>query len=263
MPKARVVEASWYDYPQYFDLAFRDETAKEVHFLEAAFRKYVASGVRRVFEPACGTGRLVVAMAARGYDVTGLDLSAPAIDYLERKLARRKLKATTILGDMCDFRLRRPLDAAFCTFNSFRHLLHERDALRHLELVAEHLRPGGIYVLGMHLVPDDADPLCLERWTAKHGRTRLTVTLRVPHSDRRQRLETLQIRVLARTPSRELRLRDEFQLRLYNARQIRSLLAKVRSLELVDVYDFWYEIDEPLALTDEMSDTVFILRKRG
>jgi len=36
----------------------------------------------------------------------------------------------------------------------------------------------------------------------------------------------------------------------------------VPSLELCDVYDFWYEIDRPLKFTDQLSDTVFILKKR-
>ena len=36
----------------------------------------------------------------------------------------------------------------------------------------------------------------------------------------------------------------------------------VPEFELRDVYDFWYEIDKPLELNDEITDTVFILQKR-
>jgi hypothetical protein len=49
---------------------------------------------------------------------------------------------------------------------------------------------------------------------------------------------------------------------MYTAAQFRRLLAAVPALELCDVYDFWYEIDQPLHLDDRMSDTVFILRKK-
>ncbi len=49
---------------------------------------------------------------------------------------------------------------------------------------------------------------------------------------------------------------------MYTAAQFRSLLAKVPSLELCDVYDFCYEIDRPLRLNNELSDAVFILRRR-
>jgi hypothetical protein len=35
----------------------------------------------------------------------------------------------------------------------------------------------------------------------------------------------------------------------------------VPGLKLCGVYDFWYEIDNPLVLSDALSDTVLILRK--
>ena len=59
MAKTTPVRAKWYDYPQYYDLAFRSETPMEADFLEGAGRKYCVFPVRRMLEPACGTGRLV------------------------------------------------------------------------------------------------------------------------------------------------------------------------------------------------------------
>ena len=259
---ASYVQSSWYDAPQYYDLAFRSETRPEAEFLEAVFRKYVAFPVQRLLEPACGSGRLVAEMAARGYDVTGFDLSEPALAYLRRRLARRRLQATVFQADMADFALPRPADAAYSTFDSFRHLLTERDASRHLQCVADAVRSGGLYILGFHLLPPDASEECTERWTARWGGTRVTVTLRVLSTDRRRRLETIRISLLVRRGPQTLRLRDEFPLRMYTASQFRRLLARVPAWELLDVYDFWYEIDHPLQLDDEISDTVFILRKR-
>ncbi len=255
-------QANWYDWPQHYDLAFRSETQPEADFLEAAFRKCCPFRVGRLLEPACGTGRLVTELAARGYRVTGLDLSRPALDYLRRRLQRWRLRAEVLHADMADFRLGRPVDAAFCTFDSFRHLLTEDAARRHLECVAQCLRPGGVYVLGFHLLPPDAAEECTERWTERQGRTQVTVTLRVMATSRRRRLETLRVCMLVRRGRQPLRLRSEFPLRLYTAAQFRRLLAKVPELELRDVYDFWYEIDHPLELSDELSDTVFILQKR-
>jgi hypothetical protein len=49
---------------------------------------------------------------------------------------------------------------------------------------------------------------------------------------------------------------------MYTARQFRSLLCRVPDWELCDVFDFWYEIDQPLTLNDDITDTVFVLRKR-
>jgi SAM-dependent methyltransferase len=256
-------EGSWYDHPRYYDIAFRSETGPEADFIEAACRKYCPFPAKRLLEPACGSGRLVTELAARGYRMTAFDLSRPSLDFLESRLARRKLRATTFLADMTDFRLPAPVDAAYCTFDSFRHLLTEAAARRHLECVAESLRPGGIYILGFHLLPLDASEECTERWTERQGQTQVTVTLRVLATGRRRRIEQLRVSLLVRNGEKEIRLRHEFPFRMYTAAQFRRLLGRVPSLELCDVYDFWYDIDDPLVLDDELSDTVFILRKRA
>jgi SAM-dependent methyltransferase len=261
MANRQPLSACWYDHPRLYDIGFRAETPLEADFIEAACRKYCGFAARRLLEPGCGPGRLVVEMARRGYRVTGLDLNRPSLDYLRRRLTRRGLKADVVEADMADFRLSRPVDAAFCTVNTFRHLLTERLARGHLECIARSLRPGGIYILGFHLMPIDASEEDSERWRAREGRTQVSVTLRVLSTDRRRRIERLRMSLLARTAGKEVRLRDEFAFRLYTAAQFRRLLAAVPSLELCDVYDFWYEIDTPLQLSDDRADTVFILRK--
>jgi SAM-dependent methyltransferase len=262
MSRPTILQANWYDHPRYYDIAFRDETQIEADFIEAACRKYCAFRVRRLFEPACGTGRLLAELAARGYRMTGLDLSRPSLEYLRRRLVRRRLRASVRLADMADFRIGAPVDAAYCTFDSFRHLLTEQAARRHLQCVAQSLRPGGIYILGFHLLPLDAAEECTERWSGRHGRTRVGVTLRVLATDRRRRIETLRVSLLVRSGRKEVRLRHDFPFRMYTAAQFRRLLRSVPSLDLCDVYDFWYEIDHPLKFNDELSDTVFVLKRR-
>jgi SAM-dependent methyltransferase len=256
------IAANWYDYPQYYELAFRSETKAEADFIEAACRKYCPFPVRRLLEPGCGSGRMVVAMAERGYAMTGFDLNERSLDYLRRRLARRKARAQIFRADMSDFRLRRPVDAAFNTWNTFRHLLTESAARRHLKCVAHSLRRGGIYVLGLHLLPPDASEECIERWSARQDRTRVAVTLRVLASDRRRRIETLRASMRVRGPGRDFSVRTDFPFRLYTARQFRRLLASVPDFKLRDLYDFWYKIDQPLELSDALSDSVFILQKR-
>ena len=257
-----VITANWYDCPQYYDLAFRSETRPEADFIEAACRKYCAFPVRQLLEPACGTGRLVAELARRGYRMTGFDLSRAVVGLPAPAAGPPQAPGHGLPGRHGGFPLPRPVDAAYCTFDSFRHLLTEQDARRHLQCVADSLRPGGIYILGFHLLPPDASEECTERWTERSGNTQVTVTLRVLATDRRRRLETIRISLLVRRGAKELRVRDEFPLRLYTAAQFRRLLAQVPAFELCDVYDFWYEIDTPLQLNDEISDTVFILRKR-
>ncbi len=255
---------SWYDHPQYFDMVFRDETAAEVTFFEQAFERFAGRKVQRLFEPGCGSGRLVAAMAARGYDLTALDLSEPMLAYLRRRLRRRGLSAELVCGDMTRMTFRPKFDAAFCTFNTFRHLMHEADAVSHLRSMANNLRRGGLYILGFHLIPTDADDECTERWTARHAGTHLHVTLRVTEFDRRKRQEQIRVSLKATTRSgRVERIRSEFPLRVYTTSQAKRLLQKVDDLfELAGVYDFDYDIENPRQFDDDLTDALFVLRRR-
>ncbi len=58
------------------------------------------------------------------------------------------------------------------------------------------------------------------------------------------------------------RLRTDYPLRLYRSEHLLETLSAEPSLELCDVFDFWYDIEDPLQLNDEISDTVLVLRKR-
>ncbi|GIW95491.1 MAG: SAM-dependent methyltransferase [Pirellulaceae bacterium] len=259
--KEPLQESSWYDLPQYYELAFRDETAREVRFFERAFRRYAIGPVRRLLEPGCGSGRLVFALARRGYRVWAFDNNRHALAYATKRLKRHGLKAHFFAADLADFSVPAAVDAAYCTMNTFRHLLSEAEARAHLKCVARAVRPGGVYILGFHLLPPDADEQCIERWTARRGRLHVSYTLRVIETNRAQRIESLRISLLVRTPRRCRRFRDEFRLRIYTADDVRRLLRASAAWELCDVFDFWYEWDKPLDLNDELSDAVFVLRR--
>lgn len=258
---------NWYDYPQYFDLVFRDETAQEVKFFQAAFDKHADGPVKRLLEPGCGGGRLVVDMAARGYELVAMDLSKPSLKYLKNRLRRRELTAELIHGDMADFQLDQPVDAAFCTFNTFRHLLSEQQAIDHLHSVARALRVGGIYILGFHIIPLDADEDCTERWKARHGGTEVSVTLAVRGFDRTQRREqmratlTARRQATARVPRRTIRCQSDFDLRLYTLPEVQSMLEKVQLFEIAEVYDFDYDIDFARYQDDDLTDALFVLKR--
>jgi SAM-dependent methyltransferase len=260
--KTKSVKGNWYDYPEYYDLAFADDTRGEADFIAAACQRYAIGPVRRMLEPGCGGGRLVVELARRGYHVLGFDNNEKMLAHLNTRIARGKLSAEAFAGDMTKFRLPQKVDAIFNTFNTFRHLTTDAAALSHLRSAATALRKGGIYVLGFHLLPDDASLECIERWKAKRGRANVSFTLRVVDSSRRTRIERLRVSMLVRSPTKEIRVATEFPLRLYSPKQFSELLKAVPEFELVEVYDFCYDIDDPVRFDDELSDAVFILRKR-
>lgn len=259
----KTLQGSWYDYPQYYDIAFQDETRMEVRFIEAAIEKYVSKPVTMLLEPGCGTGRLIHRLAKRGYRMIGYDLNERALAYARRRLRRAALSAEICVGDLTTFCLPHPVTMAYSFCNTFRHLLTEAAAQAHLRCIANSLVPGGIYLLGLHLLPPDAEPTCFERWSQTRRGTKVTVTLRVDEARAERRTEIFDICQTIVTPRQSFRLRCAFPMRTYSATQLRRLLASVDPFELLDVYDFWYDIDRPLVLDDTISDTVLVLRRRS
>jgi len=256
-----IVLGNSYDYPQYYDIAFQRDTSIEADFVEAAYRKYCRCQVNRLLEPACGSGRLLTEFAARGYKVTGFDLKPSALSYLRRRLSRRRLHAEIFEADMADFRLQHAVDAAYCTASTFRHLLTEQRARSHLECMAASLRAGGIYILGFRLLPPNGGKQWKRCWMERRWDTEVTATLRAMDIDLRSRMQNLRLSLRVRRGAKEFRLRHEFQVRTYTAKQFRVLLDSVPSLELSDIYDLRYNIEQPLTIHDEMAYGLFILRK--
>ena len=143
--------APLYGEPLLYDLAFGWCPEIEVEFYEEVFREH-ADGASRILELGCGTGRLMVELAKRGYLVDGIDLSIPMVRHARAKFERLGLwNAEAFVGDMAKFSVRPRYDAALCVLNTFSHLLTHGEARSHLECVAEALRRGGVYCIDLTL----------------------------------------------------------------------------------------------------------------
>ena len=257
-----VIEGNIYDYPNYYDLVFGSDWKAEFDFLGGVFEKHVSGAARRVFEPACGTGRLLFRLADAGYEVSGLDLNEASVDYCNDRLERRGHQRSAFVGDMTDFRLKRKVDASFNMINSFRHLASENLAAAHLRCMAGALRRGGVYVMGLHLTPTAAEPSDEESWSAQRGHLCVNTHMYTTHRDLKKRVERFSMSYYVHTPTKAFRLADEIEFRTYTSRQFYSLLKKVPELEVAAIYDFAYDLEEPIDLYPETEDVVFVLRKK-
>lgn len=253
--------ASIYDFPAYYDLVFGSDTAAEMRFIEDCFRTFVDHKVKRAFEPACGTGRLIYRLGLKGYEVGGIDLNEKAVEYCNDRLEKRGLRGRAQVGDMSDFTVRRPFDAAFNTINSFRHLQDEESARGHLQCMAEATRPGGVYLLGMHLTPTRGEPTDEESWSARRGQLAINTYMWPIEKNPRKRLERFGIRFDVYKPTDSMRIEDVLALRSYNYKQFASLIESVSSWDMVEVYDFGYDISQPIQLGPETEDVVAVLRR--
>ncbi len=97
-----------------------------------------------VLDLACGTGRLAIPLAQKGFNVTGLDVSESML-----ALAREKssdLPIAWVQGDIRDFHLNETFDLILMAGNAFQALLTEAEQLQMLKCVRKHLNPSGLFV---------------------------------------------------------------------------------------------------------------------
>lgn len=255
------VSGNLYDYPAYYDLVFGSDWKAEFDFLLQIFDRFGGGRIKRVFEPACGTGRLLYRLAREGFDVSGLDLNSRAVDFCNKRLVRQGFPASVLCGDMSDFQLSTKVDAAFNPINSFRHLLSEEQAEGHLQCMAASLRRGGLYVLGLHLTPTAGETLTEESWSARRGHLAINTHLATMDLDRRKRTERCRMRLDIYTPTQRRQIVDELVFRTYTREQLERLLDRVALFDVEEVFDFSYRIDQPIEIDSETQDVVLILRR--
>ena len=259
--RMEVIRGDLYDYPLYYDLVYGSDWYAELRFLEACFPRFVGGQTITIFEPACGTGRLLHRLACRGYKVSGLDLNERAVEFCNARLERLGFKPSVFVGDMVDFTLSEPVDAAFNPINSFRHLQTERAARSHLRSMANAVRPGGIYVLALHLTPMQGQAITEESWHARRGHLVVNTSMWTIERNLDEREERCRIAVDVYKPTENFRIEDELVFRTYTRRQLEQTLAAVPQWRLVTAYDFSYDLNRPLTLSDTTEDVVLILKR--
>lgn len=258
-------DESIYDHPTLYDVLFSDTCRRELDFLEAILRRYGGAGSASVFEPACGTGRLLWRLGKSGHRVVGLDLNPKAVAFCNRRLRRHGLPASAVVGEMTNFSLRelgrrKPFDLAFNLVSSFLHLTSEAAAREHFRVVAESLKPGGHYILGLHLLPRGEAFCATESWTVRHGTLLVESHLKRLELDRRRRLETVEFRIRATTPRRSYEVVDTFPLRTYSAAQMLATL-EASPFEILETFDFDFDLRQPIRVDTRTEDVVFVLKK--
>jgi len=250
-----------YDYPSYYDLVYGSDWKAEHDFLIGAFDRFVNGGVQRVLEPACGTGRLIYRLMKHGMEAHGLDLSKNAVEYGNNRLERHGFPQTAVVADMCDFHYADAFDAGFNTINSFRHLESHDQAIAHLRCMSHAIKPGGIYVLGIHLYPAVGPPIEEESWFAQRGHLGVQTNMTLMHRNLDERYEQYKMRYDIWTPTNHQVLEDVFRFRTYTSSEFQQLLNEAGQWEIIDTYDFQYNLKQSMPIDDQTEDVVYILRR--
>lgn len=144
-----LTETEFYDrLAEFFDTLtdWQSRLAVELPFIETTFAK---NNVRSVLDCACGTGGHALALAQRGYRVTGSDISAAMLARAQANAQRANLSIPFHVARFQDLRATfdEKFDAVLCLGNSFVHVLRDNDALDSLANMRDCLRDDGVLML--------------------------------------------------------------------------------------------------------------------
>ena len=253
----------WYRTPVYYDIIFDEDTDVEADFLAGVYDRYVKSKGKQVLEPACGSGRLLAAMHERGFAVSGFDLCPEMLDFSRERLKAADANGVLKEGAFDDYSFgKKKFDFAHCLVSSFKYVLEEDAARHHLKLMADCLKPGGVYALGLHISDYDYRKKTLERWTGSRDGIDVVCCIQGWPADRKTRTEQVRSRIVATEGGETRRYETTWTFRTYDLAELKSLIASETRLEHIATFDFNYDFRMPNAFTGDQLDNLLILRRR-
>ncbi len=101
---------------------------------------------------ACGTGSTTLALARRGFHITGLDLSARMLALAAQKAGREGLQVDFLQADMRDFTLSQQVMLVVTFQDGLNYLPSEEDLKQAVKSVYNALSPGGLFIFDINRI---------------------------------------------------------------------------------------------------------------
>lgn len=152
------------DFAEVYDI-FMDETPYEAwcQFLVQRIETYGISQTGKakdtlqsernlVLDLGCGTGKLTELLAARGYDMIGVDSSEGMLAAATKRSQEAGSTTLYLLQDMRELELYSTVGTVISVCDSLNYLLEEEEVINTFRLVNNYLYPGGIFLFDFNTV---------------------------------------------------------------------------------------------------------------
>ncbi|MGM9925497.1 MAG: class I SAM-dependent DNA methyltransferase [Bacillus sp. (in: firmicutes)] len=123
-------------------------------WIDRFIEKMEAYGVqgKQVLDVACGTGEFSVRLAAKGYLVTGVDLSEDMLAIARGKAEASRVNIPFFHQNMMELDMGQAYDSVVIFCDSLNYLEDEEGVRATFKQVYDHLKPGGLFMFDVHSV---------------------------------------------------------------------------------------------------------------
>lgn len=250
-----------YRHPEIYDIAFSWDLSEEIRFFKRIFETHVPFPVKNVLEPACGTGRMLRALAGAGFQVTGYDDSPVMVQYAKDSIAADGKNARVMPADMVSAEIQGEFDASVNSINSIGYLHSDEEIVSHFRTTGSSLREDGVYVLHLNFahkgeLPDG------DFWTLERGGIRVSTSWRILNEDRETRLSHQVCTFDVEQNGKMDRFEERHTLRLWLFSDLEKLAHRSGNFEVAAIYGEEFEaLEDEEHMTEDLGNVYVILRK--
>ena len=119
-------------------------------FIEKIFARHLENRPELVLDLGCGTGRMTLELASRGYDMTGVDYSVDMLNVARAEAESANRDVLWLCQDMTEFELYGTVGAVVCCLDSLNYLVNDGDLGATFATVHNYLDPDGLFIFDMN-----------------------------------------------------------------------------------------------------------------
>ncbi len=224
-PAGEDLDDPWYEtfFGQHYLRTVRTPTPKEVALeCDVIERALHLPATSSLLDVGCGLGMHAVELAARGYPITGLDISETMISRANDEAVDRGLRIDFVRGDMRYTAFEEPFDGIVCWGTTLGYFSDDDNELA-LRRFHQSIKPGGVLLLEVvnrdfiiGLQPNQVwfeveGAVCMEETDFDYETSRLRVKRRVASHDGKERDRVYSIRLYALHELRAMLERNGFR----------------------------------------------------
>jgi len=231
IPKRRIMSVYGRDFAEVYSRFGYSEFSARVAKLLPKVLARLHTKPREILDMTCGEGTFAVAMAKKGYRVSGVDRSAGMLTLARRKAREAHVNVRFIKKDVRSLPFKEEFDLVTSWYDSLNYLLRSDDLARAFAGAFRALRPGGVFVFDMNT------PGTLSKGWQRHPSfvevdARNAFVVHRSTWNARSRVATLKVTCFVRHDGRWSRIDELHRERAYQLPAIRSSLRRAGFVEV-------------------------------